>query len=230
MTVRPGRGGRLLAVLLGSLVSAAAAGGAVAVASGNNGPVVLLGTAEDEPLTGRIAAELRALGFAIEIRVVAGEEPGIDLEVADALSGGARATVRVDAQAGRTEVSIADPKTRRVTLKQVLEGPPTAALAPVLAVRTVEFVRATLLGPRNEDLRHEEGEGGLSSRDGSAPDGALAASPGEGGVDGRCDVGAVPSSSLAGLGRALHARRHVDHLHVRGRGVACGCFPAWAPS
>src|SRR4029077_11457186 len=46
VTVRPGRGGRLLAVLLGSLVSAAAAGGAVAVASGNNGPVVLLGTAE----------------------------------------------------------------------------------------------------------------------------------------------------------------------------------------
>ena len=123
------------------------------MASDADAPVVLLGTAEDEPLTGRIAAELRALGIAIEIRVVSGEETGIDLEVESALRDGARAAVRIDAQNGRTEVSIADPGSRRVVLRQVLQGPPTAALAPVLAVRTVEFVRATLLGPREEGRR-----------------------------------------------------------------------------
>jgi hypothetical protein len=136
-----------------------------------NGPVVLLGTAEDEPLTGRIAAELRALGIPIELRVVAGEEPGIDLEVASALRDGARAAVRVDAQAGRTEVSIADPSSHHVALKQVLEGPPTAAMVPILALRTVEFVRATLLGPRSD-----EGEA-IAARDAAAGDAGIATSP-----------------------------------------------------
>ncbi len=140
-------------------------------ASGGSGPVVLLGTAEDEPLTGRIAAELRALGIPIELRVVAGEEPGIDLEVESALRDGARAAVRIDAQAGRTEVSIADPSNHRVALKQVLEGPPTAAMVPVLALRTVEFVRATLLGPRREESE------AVAARDAATGDAGIAASP-----------------------------------------------------
>jgi len=75
LNIRPG----LLAGLLGSLIPAAAT--AVAMASNHDAPVVLLGTAEDEPLTGRIAAELRALGIGIEIRVVAGDERGIEVEV-----------------------------------------------------------------------------------------------------------------------------------------------------
>jgi hypothetical protein len=140
-------------------------------ASAGSGPVVLLGAAEDEPLTGRIAAELRALGIPIEFRVVAGEEPGIELEVESALRDGARAAVRIDAQAGRTEVSIADPASHRVALKQVLEGPPTSALVPVLALRTVEFVRATLLGPRSEP-----GEA-VPTRDATAGDAGIATSP-----------------------------------------------------
>jgi hypothetical protein len=141
-------------------------------ATAGSGPVVLLGTAEDEPLTGRIAAELRALGIPIELRVVAGEEPGIDLEVESALRDGARAAVRIDAQAGRTEVSIADPSSHHVALKQVLEGPPTAAMVPVLALRTVEFVRATLLGPRSD-----EGEA-IAARDAAVGDTGIAAGPG----------------------------------------------------
>jgi len=140
-------------------------------ATAGNGPVVLLGTAEDEPLTGRIAAELRALGIPIELRVVAGEAPGIDLEVESALRDGARAAVRIDAQAGRTEVSIADPSSHHVALKQVLEGPPTAAMVPVLALRTVEFVRATLLGPRSD-----EGEAIATTHDAAAGDAGIAAS------------------------------------------------------
>jgi hypothetical protein len=155
-------------------------------ASAGNGPVVLLGTAEDEPLTGRIAAELRALGIPIELRVVAGEEPGIDLEVGSALRDGARAAVRIDAQAGRTEVSIPDPSSRRVALKQVLEGPPTAAMVPVLALRTVEFVRATLLGPRSD-----EGEA-IAARDAAAGDAGIAAS-----ASGRSHTPATPFLRLA---------------------------------
>jgi len=155
-------------------------------ASAGNGPVVLLGTAEDEPLTGRIAAELRALGIPIELRVVAGEEPGIDLEVGSALRDGARAAVRIDAQAGRTEVSIPDPSSRRVALKQVLEGPPTAAMVPVLALRTVEFVRATLLGPRSD-----QGEA-IAARDAAAGDAGIAASP-----SGRSQAPATPFLRLA---------------------------------
>ena len=88
--------------MIGSLIPAAAT--AVAVAAAGTAPVVVLGTAEDEPLTGRIAAELRALDIAIEVRVVAGDQRGIELEVESALREGARAAVRVDAQTGRTEV------------------------------------------------------------------------------------------------------------------------------
>ena len=170
MRLRPG----LLAASTGSLIVAAAAAVAVA-ASAAGAPVVLIGSFDDEPLTGRIAAELRALGIGIEIRVVPTDEQNIDEVVATALRDGARAAVRVDARTGRTEVSIPDPATRQVTLKQVLEGPPTAALVPVLAVRTVEFVRATLLGPRSEDGL--PGTGGGSARDAAGPDGQLAAGP-----------------------------------------------------
>ncbi len=165
MRLRPG----LLAAALGSLIFAAAAAVAVA-ASAAVAPVILIGSFDDEPLTGRIAAELRALGIGIEIRVVPTDERNIDEDVANALRDGARAAVRIDARTGRTEVSIPDPATRQVALKQVLEGPPTAALLPVLAVRTVEFVRATLLGPRNEEARR--GGGGT---DAAGPDGQLAA-------------------------------------------------------
>lgn len=109
--------------------------------------VVLLGAPEDAPLTARIAAELRALGFVLHIRTLAHEPDEAASTVADALAGGARAAIEIDARAGRTAVSVAAPETGHVAMKQVLEAPPTATLDTLLAVRTVEFVRATLLGP-----------------------------------------------------------------------------------
>ena len=189
MRIRP----VVLAGLLGSLIPAAAA--AVAVAASGGAAVVVLGTAEDEPLTGRIAAELRALDIAMEVRVVAGDERGIELEVESALREGARAAVRVDALTGRTEVSIPDPATRKVALKQVLEGPPTAALAPVLAVRTVEFVRATLLGPRSDDRQRGRGEGGAPAGDAANPDGSRAGGPGA--AEDQRPLSALPGVALA---------------------------------
>jgi hypothetical protein len=107
--------------------------------------VVLLGGPEDAALTARIAAELRALGISLDTSV---QDPAQrEAEAASALAGGTRVTVEVDGRAGRTAVSVADPVTRQLALKQVLEAPPTTALDTMLAVRTVEFVRATLLGP-----------------------------------------------------------------------------------
>jgi hypothetical protein len=205
LNLRPGA----LAGLIGNLLLASSilcAAAANVLASNDLGAVVLLGTAEDEPLTGRIAAELRALGIAIEIRVITSDARGIDREVESALREGARAAVRIDAQTGRTEVSIPDPATRQVSLKQVLEGPPTAALAPVLAVRTVEFVRATLLGPRNEGVRRNRAERsgeGSASNDGSARDGGELL--GSGGDDG--GGAGVGGGSAGGLGSSAGLSR-----------------------
>jgi hypothetical protein len=110
--------------------------------------VVVVGSADDEPLTGRVVAELRALHIAVDPRVIpAGEdEARAKADFESALREGARAAVRVDSRTGRIEVSIADVATGGVAMHEVLEGPATASVAPVLAVRTVEFVRAALLG------------------------------------------------------------------------------------
>jgi hypothetical protein len=138
---------------LPAVLALCAAGAAAAAppvpgdAGGVGAPLVaLVGTTEDDPLMGRLAAELRALGFALDTRALAVEDPGVDLEVDAALRAGARAAVRVESRAGRITVSVADPLSHAVTLREVLEGAPTAAVESMLAVRTVEFVRATLLG------------------------------------------------------------------------------------
>jgi len=126
--------------------------------------VVLIGATGDEPLLGRIAAELRSLGIDIDQRLVSPEDHDLELLVETVLHEGARAAVRVQARVGRIEVSISDPATREVALREVLEGSPTAAAEPILAVRSVEFVRAMLLGTA-----------GASA--GTAPEGGLVGPP-----------------------------------------------------
>jgi hypothetical protein len=115
--------------------------------------VVVIGTTADDALVGRLGAELRALGIDIDRRVVSLDDPDVDFLVAAVMRDGARAVVRVDSPAGRIEVSIADPATRGLALREVLEGSPTGAAAPVLAVRSVEFVRAMLLGAPPPEAR-----------------------------------------------------------------------------
>src|SRR5262249_40092468 len=97
-------------------------------------------------MVGRVGAELHALGIDIDRRVVSPDDTGVDLLVDAVMREGARAVVRVQAPAGRIEVSIADPATHALAVREVLEGSPMGAAAPVLAVRSVEFVRAMLLG------------------------------------------------------------------------------------
>ena len=106
--------------------------------------VVVIGGDEDVSSTSRIAAELRALGFSVEVHTVA--------SAPDAAAGnrafraGARAVVQVDGRSGSTDVSVADPRGRAILLRRTLEGARGPSIDPLLVVRTVELVRATLLG------------------------------------------------------------------------------------
>ena len=136
-----------LAVVASWTSRAAAADPGSETPAGAEAPlVVLIGTAGDEALMGRLGAELRALGIDIDRRIVDPNDAGIDFLVEAVMREGARAVVRVQAPAGRIEVSIADTETHGLALREVLEGPPGAAAEPLLAVRSVEFVRAMLLG------------------------------------------------------------------------------------
>jgi hypothetical protein len=107
-----------------------------------HGPrVVLFTVTSDDPLAGRIDAELRALGFEVSRAAIA---PEVDIEalVGRALAGGARGAVVADGH--RTDVWIGDDGTGRVALRQELEVDETSGLQSVLALRTVEFLRISL--------------------------------------------------------------------------------------
>jgi hypothetical protein len=107
-----------------------------------HGPrVVLFTVTSDDPLAGRIDAELRALGFEVSRAAIV---PDVDIEalVGRALAGGARGAVVADGH--RTDVWIGDDGTGRVALRQELEVDETSGLQSVLALRTVEFLRISL--------------------------------------------------------------------------------------
>jgi len=101
-------------------------------------------------ITTRLRAELEAAGFDVE---ELGTEPNADPEQPVSTTGlprAPRATVAVTGEDGVASVDIwfSDPKTRELAVRHV-ETPPVARqrAASVLAVRTVELLRATLLGP-----------------------------------------------------------------------------------
>jgi hypothetical protein len=120
--------------------------GVAATPQTDSSQLVVIGTAADEPLIGRVVAELKVIGIPVNLRLVEATDEERDPEIDRALRDGARAVVRVVSRAGRIEVVIADPTTRAVVLRQVLEGEPSEELDSVLAIRAVEFVRAMLLG------------------------------------------------------------------------------------
>jgi hypothetical protein len=102
-------------------------------------PVVLFST-PDDPLAGRLAAEIEAQGLTVE-RLAAPTE--LEPAVQRALADGARVVVFADASRQRTQVWGAGD----AALNQALEVPaataPDAAL-PLLALRTVELLRVDL--------------------------------------------------------------------------------------
>jgi hypothetical protein len=136
------RGGALTAtvVVLAALAWSERARAALD-SSGHPLRVVLFSVTSDDPLAGRIDAELRALGFQVSRAAVA---PALDIEglVGRALGGGVRAAVVADGH--RTEVWIADEGSAHVALRQELEVDETSGLQSVLALRTVEFLRISM--------------------------------------------------------------------------------------
>jgi len=130
----------LRALLVVALFSMGRAGVALAQTSGPV-RVALLSVTPDDPLAGRIEAELRALGFQVERTAIPPELP-IDELVHQQLAGGARAAVVADGH--RTDVWIAAAGTDRVGLRQELEVEEASGLQSVLALRTVEFLRISL--------------------------------------------------------------------------------------
>jgi len=107
--------------------------------------VLLLAGKDTEPLAGRLAAELAAVGLEVQR-----EEPPVDGSpdpVASAFRLRARGAVWVPPGAAAAEVWILDRDTGRIKIRQSItaEGD---EMAPLVALRTVEFLRASLLGLR----------------------------------------------------------------------------------
>ena len=144
-----GRGGIQAAVALALLAAAAAAHAGPDVPGVPDLPdapdrtprVALLSAVPDDPLAGRIDAELRAVGVDVSRAAIA-PAMGIEEQVRAALRAGARAVVVADGH--RTDVWIAQVGSDRIGLRQELEVDETSGLQAVLALRTVEFLRISL--------------------------------------------------------------------------------------
>lgn len=141
-----GRGGAQAAVAFAVLVPLAAPApvrAALDVPGVPEGPlhVALLSTTADDPLAGRIDAELRTIGIDVS-RAVVSPGAGIDEQVRAAITGGARAVIVADGH--RTDVWISNPGSTRIGLRQELEVDEDSGQQAVLALRTVEFLRISL--------------------------------------------------------------------------------------
>ncbi len=138
-----GRGGASAAVAIALCTWVGPAGAAVDVPGAPEGPmrVALLSTTPDDPLAGRIDAELGTIGFDVA-RSVVSPTSGIEEQVHAALAGGARAVIVADGH--RTDVWIAELGSTRVGLRQELEVDETSGQQAILALRTVEFLRISL--------------------------------------------------------------------------------------
>ena len=137
------RGGARVAVVFVVLALAAPARGALDVPGVPNGPlrVALLSTTPDDPLAGRIDAELGTIGIDVA-RAVVSLGGGIEEQVRAAIAGGARAVIVADGH--RTDVWISKPGSTRIGLRQELEVDEDSGQQAVLALRTVEFLRISL--------------------------------------------------------------------------------------
>ncbi|MES1210060.1 MAG: hypothetical protein ABUS79_29345 [Pseudomonadota bacterium] len=131
---------RLRAALFAAILTI----GAARWASAEGAPpvrIALLAATPDDPLAGRIEAELRALRFQVERSAISADVP-IDELVRQQIASGARAAVVADGH--RTDVWIAAADVDRVGLRQELEVEDSPGLQSVLALRTVEFLRISL--------------------------------------------------------------------------------------
>jgi hypothetical protein len=137
------RGGAVAAVAVALLATAGSARGALDVPGVPSGPlrVALLSTTPDDPLAGRIDAELQTIGIDVS-RAVVTPATGIEEQVRSEIAAGARAVIVADGH--RTDVWISEQGSHRVGLRQELEVDEASGLQAVLALRTVEFLRISL--------------------------------------------------------------------------------------
>jgi hypothetical protein len=117
-----------------------------AVADDGRERIVLIGTVEDYGFVGRVAAELHAVNLDRELRVAEVARGDLDREIDMALRSQARAVMRADSQLGRIDILMVDSVTQQVALRISLNGSPIPDAEPLLALRAVELVRASLLG------------------------------------------------------------------------------------
>lgn len=103
--------------------------------------VVLFSLTTDDPLAGRLAAELEALGLNVSRAQI---DPTVPIEelVRQAIAAGARGVVVADGR--RTEFWVAEEGTDRVAMRQELEIESSPSMESVLSLRTVEFLRVSL--------------------------------------------------------------------------------------
>ena len=103
--------------------------------------MVLLSLTTDDPLAGRLAAELEALGLNVSRALI---DPNVPIEelVRQAIAGGARGVVVADGR--RTEFWVAEEGSDRVAMRQELEIEISPSMESVLSLRTVEFLRVSL--------------------------------------------------------------------------------------
>lgn len=142
-------GGSLAAAIISLFASAGLAVGAPDGPGPTARPplVALLSTLRDDPLAGRLDAELRAIGLGV-VRVPVSPIRVIDQQVQEELAGRARAAVVV-ANGHRIEIWIAARGSDGVGLREQIEVSESSGLEArsILAVRAVEFLRIGLLVP-----------------------------------------------------------------------------------
>jgi hypothetical protein len=106
--------------------------------------ILLFSAPPAEPLAGRLEAELVAAGL-VPRRVAIPPAPPFGDLVGLAAEARAQGAIRVEADASGAEVWITDETTGRARLRQSLSAEASPGIVPVIALRTVEFLRASLL-------------------------------------------------------------------------------------
>lgn len=146
MTAAPVRAGALAVVTAGLFVTLMSPMNRAVAAPGSHPPmlVVLFTPPTPDPLVARIEAELAAVHIAVRILDVPSDSE-IDAVVTGEISSGASAAIRVLPRSSGTEVWTKD-TTAQVLRRRSISGADTSdAATSVVAWRTVEFLRASLL-------------------------------------------------------------------------------------
>lgn len=111
--------------------------------------VVLFTPASADPLVARLEAELAAVGIAVR-RVPLPADSHLDDVISREIAAGASAAIRIIPHSRGTEVWTGD-TTARVAGRRSIKADTSDAALSVIALRTVEFLRASLLDVRRRE-------------------------------------------------------------------------------